>query len=216
MQGNKKMETMMMAGLIVVVILLCIILIALYARIERMSQAAGAPHPFLGNDDDNVSSRTEPPFDIDDHWFSQPFDPDNWDPFAEMQRMQEHMDRMFNDAFGHFDHSPQYRDLAREPAYSPRIDVSEEADRFVIRVDVPGVDQGSLDVKVDDRRVTISGNRERVAGSTDKSGRMMRSERRYGKFARTIELSEPVDATKMEGKSEQGVFTVILPKKESR
>ena len=46
----------------------------------------------------------------------------------------------------------------------------------------------------------------------DKSGRVMRSERRYGKFARTIELPEPVDATKMEGKSEQGVFTVILLK----
>jgi HSP20 family protein len=214
MLGNKKMETKLIAGLIIVVIALSIILIKTYAMMEEMRQSAGAA-PSNNDRDTKLSHKKAPPFDLDDDWFSRPYDPDNWDPFAEMQRMQEHMNRMFNDAFGHFDSSPKYRGLAREPAFSPEIDVREEPNRFIIRIDVPGVDQGSLDVKVDGQRVTISGNRERVVDNTDKSGRMTRSERRYGRFARTIELSEPVDATRMEGKSEQGVFTVILPKMKS-
>jgi len=152
------------------------------------------------------------PFDLDDDGFSSPFDPDKWDPFAEMQRMQEHINRMFDNSFGHFGQSPKYRGLAKDPAFSPKIDMREEKDRFVIRLDLPGVDEGSLNVKVDGTKLTISGQKESSHSDADKSGRMMRQERRTGQFARTIELPEPVDAAKMEVKNEQGVFTIILPK----
>ena len=156
--------------------------------------------------------KRDDPFDIDDDWFSRPFDPNKWDPFAEMQRMQEQMNRMFNDSFGHFGRSPRFRGLAREPSFSPKIDVHEEDDRFVVRLDLPGVEEGSLDVRVEGKKLRITGKRESVVDEKDQGGRIMRQERRIGDFARTVELPAPVDASRMEVKNEQGVFTIILPK----
>jgi HSP20 family protein len=218
-------------GKIVAVAIVALVVIAVAvqsAMIFKMSDELDQYQHLVGQTQPQVDDKASPPepvpsdppaavppadpFDPHSDWFDRRVDPKHWDPFAEMQRMQEDMDRIFDNAFRQFRQSPRFGGLAREPAFSPRIDVTEEDDRFIVRLDLPGVDEGSVNVDVDGNKVRISGKRESVSGGPDKSGAMMRSERRVGEFARTIELPEPVDATKMEAKQEQGVFTIVLPK----
>lgn len=155
-----------------------------------------------------------PDLKLDDDWLGQAFDRDKWDPFKEMQQMQDHMNRMFDDAFGRFGSSRRFGGLAREHSFSPRVDVDEEADRFVIRVDLPGVDEASINVKVvDERVVKITGTREKKVEESDDDGNVVRQERRMGQFERSLSLPSPVDGGGMKIERKDGVFTIYLPKK---
>ena len=149
----------------------------------------------------------------DSDLFSKSFDPDSWNPFAEMQQMQKRIDRLFTDSFGRFGQSDKFSDLMKNKDYSPNIDVIEEGDKYVIQMDLPGVEAGNIDVKVNDRDVEISGKRTEDVTNKDKDGHVVRQERIIGSFSRSVELPEAVDAKKMTAKDENGVFTVVLPKK---
>ena len=141
-----------------------------------------------------------------------PFDPNNWDPFAEMQQMQKEIDHLFDDSFNRFGKSQRFSDLVQHSDFSPKIDMTEEKDDFVIRVDLPGVKESSVDVKVDGREVQISGRRDNVVTDKDKEGHVIRQERHTGSFSRFIELPETVDPNRMTTKNDKGVFTIVLPK----
>jgi len=143
--------------------------------------------------------------------FLQPFDPQSWDPFQEMSRMRAEMDRMFNQAFGRFQGSPQFGSLAGESTYSPSFDLTEEPDRYVVKIDVPGATEHDIKVTLEDQNLTISGTRTDTR-SEEKDGKILRQERVVGQFQRSMTLPEPVDDTKMETSYENGVFTVTLPK----
>jgi HSP20 family molecular chaperone IbpA len=176
---------------------------------ENPAGPANQPDPQSGDKDQRPSGQG-----MMDDWFKQPFDSQTWDPFLEMQQMQDAMNSMFDHSFGRFDHSPRFGSLARKHAFSPRIDVSEKSDRFVVRVDLPGVKEPSVNVAVDDDRILkISGAREEDVEKSDDKGHVVRQERRLGKFERTITLPAPVDAGKMKVDHTEGVLTIVLPKK---
>lgn len=143
--------------------------------------------------------------------FMQPFDPQSWDPFQEMSRMRAEMDRMFNQAFGRFQGSPQFGSLAGESTYSPSFDLTEEPDRYVVKIDVPGATEHDIKVTLEDQNLTISGTRTDTR-SEEKDGKILRQERVVGQFQRSMTLPKPVDEANMETSYENGVFTVTLPK----
>ncbi|NOZ20861.1 MAG: Hsp20/alpha crystallin family protein [Planctomycetes bacterium] len=155
------------------------------------------------------------PFDLslDDDWFNQPFNPDTWNPFEEMQQMQEHMDRVFDRAFGRLGEAPRFQPFVRDLSYSPKLDVTEQKDRYVIHVDLPGVDQSNVKVEVKGQVLTISGKREKLVEQKDQKGRVVQRERRTGQFERRLRLPKPLDAAKMKTKQENGILTIILPKR---
>jgi HSP20 family protein len=214
---RKWIQLGLVSALVVAVIILAAVTLKMQHRLEALTRV-----PARG--DLASSAAVTPPADkpdksppdMDDDWFSNPFDPGKWDPFTEMQRMQKHIDHMFDDSFGRFGQSLKYRDLVREPDFSPKVDVREDKDRFVMKLDLPGVDKGSVDVQVNGRNVEISGERNDIVTQTDKDGHTVRQERRTGKFSRTVELPEPVDASKMTAKDDNGVFTIVLPKSSNR
>lgn len=92
----------------------------------------------------------------------------------------------------------------------PNIDLREEADRYVLRMDVPGADQPSMTVTVEGRTLTIAGKRE--SAYEDKSGQLVHQERYSGTFERRIQLPGSVKNSEMEAKYDKGVLTVVLPK----
>ena len=215
-------QPMVIALLVVVVLVLTSMIHGMQNQIDRLGISSNADEQHRteavmkkDHDPPGGPAAKQPDsdhFDIDSDWFSSPFDPDRWDPFAEMQRMQDHMNRVFSDAIGHFGQSPKYRGLVREPGFTPDIDVHEEKDSYVIRIDLPGVDKSSINVNVEGKMVTVSGTRSSVSEQKDKSGSVVRSERRTGSFSRTVMLPGPVDASKMQAKNEKGVFTLVFPK----
>ncbi len=97
---------------------------------------------------------------------------------------------------------------ATEPRWSPRFDVEETDNTFVLRGDVPGLSQKDLEVRIDDNVLRVSGDR---AASEDKV-RLVRRERSSGRFERSFRLPETVNTDKVEASYKDGVLVLTLPK----
>lgn len=123
--------------------------------------------------------------------------------------------RAFRHAFDRFSEfgDNQFGDNqgAAAAAWSPRVDVHEEAERFVIRADVPGVDPASIDVSMDKNVLAISG--ERVAEPAGAAGQFSRQERPHGAFQRRFTLPDSVDAERITASNRHGVLEIAIPKK---
>ncbi|MCC6488364.1 MAG: Hsp20/alpha crystallin family protein [Candidatus Hydrogenedentes bacterium] len=141
----------------------------------------------------------------------QPFDANTWDPSQEMARMRAEMDQMFNQAMGRFQNSPQFGGLSGSAGFSPSSDLTDEGDRYVVRIDVPGASEHDIQVKIEGQMLTISGTRSDTQEQS-KDGKILRQERTIGQFHRSMTLPEPVDEDAMTTTYENGVFTVTLPK----
>ena len=97
------------------------------------------------------------------------------------------------------------------PEVSFPIDVKNEAEGFVITALLPGVTAGDLNVQVHSNVLSIQG--EMKHGREEGAGYLLQ-ERPSGKFLRSFELPEPVDADKVEANLSNGVLTLRLPKSE--
>src|SRR5690348_16772397 len=95
-------------------------------------------------------------------------------------------------------------------AWAPRVDVKEEAERFLIRADVPGVDPKDIEVSLEDGVLTISG--ERKVEEREESAGWTRIERASGRFHRSFTLPETVDAEGVSAKGNHGVLEIVIPK----
>lgn len=133
-----------------------------------------------------------------------------WDPFKEMQRLQDEIDQAFGRSFGRFDSNPAFESLFSQNGFHPKIDMRETKDAYVVHVDVPGADEHNLNVSIEDQQLTISGSIEKQQES-ESSNQLFR-ERRSGHFSRSISLSEPVDASKMKTNYNNGVLEIVIPK----
>jgi len=99
-------------------------------------------------------------------------------------------------------------------ASTPNIDIRDEGDRFVIKIDLPGADASNVDITCEEQQLKISGSVDQLQ-EEHQDGSLMRRERRSGRFSRTIPLSAPVEADKMKTKLDKGVMTVTIPKAKS-
>ena len=95
--------------------------------------------------------------------------------------------------------------------WAPRVDIREEADRFVIFADIPGVDPQDIEVQMDKGILSIKG--ERRSESTAETERFSRVERRYGSFHRRFALPDSADAEGISASGRHGVLEVVIPKK---
>ncbi|MBB3226790.1 HSP20 family protein [Luteibacter sp. Sphag1AF] len=97
------------------------------------------------------------------------------------------------------------------PSWAPRVDIREEAGRFLILADIPGVDPATIDIQMDKNVLTIKG--ERPAAVADESGKLSRIERSYGTFHRRFALPEGVDAEGITATGKHGVLEIAIPRK---
>lgn len=95
--------------------------------------------------------------------------------------------------------------------YTPATDILEEADRMLIRIDMPGVDKGNLSVRFAEGVLTITGSREH------KGNGMKPRHEEFGnvRYSRAFTIPETIDAGKTEAILTNGVLTLTLPKVES-
>lgn len=134
----------------------------------------------------------------------------NWNPFEEMQRMQNEMNKIFGDMRSQLHQSPDFDNLNKPFSFSPNVDVKEEKNRIIVTADIPGSDESNINVKVEGNQLTITANTKK--SSEQDKGNMYRSERFIGRFQRTITLPAPVRAEKMKTEYKDGILTIILPK----
>lgn len=95
-------------------------------------------------------------------------------------------------------------------AWTPRVDIKEEAERFLIRADVPGVDPRDIEVSLENGVLTVSG--ERKTESHEEQDGWSRVERHSGRFQRSFTLPDTVDAAGVSAKGEHGVLEIVIPK----
>ncbi len=95
--------------------------------------------------------------------------------------------------------------------WAPRVDIREEDKRFMILVDVPGVDPSEIEVSMDKSILTIKG--ERKVDSEENGSKLTRQERVYGTFHRRFALPESADADSISAHGKHGVLEISIPKK---
>lgn len=93
----------------------------------------------------------------------------------------------------------------------PTVDITENRKRFLITVDVPGVDPNDIEVSMENGFLSIAAERKVEKEESDDSHRLM--ECSYGAFERRFRLPETADADKISAKNRHGVLTVIVEKK---
>lgn len=96
------------------------------------------------------------------------------------------------------------------PAWQPPVDIREEATRFVILADLPGVDMATVDIQMDKGVLSLKGARDAVA---DEAATFARVERGHGGFDRRFTLPDSADAEAITAAGKNGVLEISIPKK---
>jgi len=116
--------------------------------------------------------------------------------------------RMLEPFFGRFNFLD---DPMTSGTWAPPVDVAEENDTIVVKVEVPGMNENDLKVHFEDGLLTVSGERQ-FERKDDRN--YHRIERAYGSFVRTFSLPRTVDANAIHATYVDGVLEISIPKKE--
>ena len=97
------------------------------------------------------------------------------------------------------------------PTYMPSVDIYEDRESLGLRADMPGVDERSVDITIEDGILTIRGA---VEEPTSDDRELLYREFHTGDYERSFRLTEDIDVDKVEADVKDGVLTVTLPKSE--
>jgi len=124
-----------------------------------------------------------------------------YEPWALVNRFQKDIDRLFS--------APQTT-AADSGAWLPPVDIHEEANQFVLNVDLPGVEPKDVEITSEQGVLTIRGQREDVRKQARDGHR--RIERIHGEFQRRFSLPETADVQNIKAKAVNGVLEISIPK----
>jgi HSP20 family protein len=125
-------------------------------------------------------------------------------PFEDVAGLQKRLNSIFNDFAGAAEGSGA--------GFTPAVDVYEDADKLVLKLEIPGVKQEDMDIRLENQTLAIKG--ERKFEQTEKAENFHRIERRFGSFVRSFTLPQTVNPEGVTASLDAGVLTVSLPKKE--
>ena len=130
-----------------------------------------------------------------------------WDPFREFSTLQDRMNRLFRESYG-----PEGREeTLNNTSFAPPVDVYEDEHSVNLKIEVPGIDEKDIDVRIENNVLAVHG--ERKFEKEEKQENFRRVERQYGSFTRTFTLPTTVDAEKVSANYDKGVLKIALPKK---
>ncbi len=126
-----------------------------------------------------------------------------WDPFRDLQRMQEEVGRLFDDRLA--------LRGGESVGWTPNVDIFEDEEGVKLRFDLAGVEPKDVDIRFENGVLTLRG--ERKLELEEKRENYHRVERPYGVFTRSFTLPGTLDAEKIRAESKNGILTVVLPKR---
>ena len=134
----------------------------------------------------------------------------HWDPVRELLSLQERMNRLIDQTLSR---TRSDTELTATGAWAPAVDLYETDRDFILKAELPGVDQDDIELSIDDDRVTLRGERRLKEAVSEKQ--FLRMERAYGAFHRTFELPASADADAVKAEFKKGILTVTIPKRAS-
>lgn len=132
----------------------------------------------------------------------------SYDPWQRLVQLHREMDNVMNPRTTNGSDTTN----AATAEWIPAVDIKEEADRYVVMADVPGVDPSDIEIHMDSGLLTIRG--ERKAENVEESSGFKRVERSRGTFYRRFSLPDTADVENISAKGVNGVLEVTIPKQE--
>ena len=129
-----------------------------------------------------------------------------WDPFRELSALQNRVNSLFQD-YGRTGQD----ELTTTGSFAPAVDVYEDEHKITLKLEIPGVRQEDLDVRLENNTLTVRG--ERKFEKEEKEENFHRIERRYGSFARSFALPNMIDTENVNASYDSGVLKIELSKR---
>ena len=133
-----------------------------------------------------------------------------WESLRELSAMQDRMNRrsrLFRESY-----SPEGPEEAlTTTTVAPPVDIYEDEHNIILKIEVPGIDEEDIDVRIQDNTLTVHG--ERKIEKEEKEENFRRVERQYGSFIRSFTCPSSVDPGQVSARCDKGVLNINLAKK---
>jgi len=128
-----------------------------------------------------------------------------WEPFREFSSLQNRMNRLVRDSFG------DGQEALATTSFAPAVDVYEDQHSVTLKIEVPGIHEKDIDVRIENNTLTVHGERKYEAEEKEENYR--RIERQYGSFTRSFTLPSTIDTNSVSADYDKGVLKIKLAKK---
>jgi HSP20 family protein len=130
-----------------------------------------------------------------------------WDPLRDLATMQNRLNRFVRESY-----SPEGPEEAlTTTSFAPPVDIYEDEHTIAVKMEVPGIDEKDIDVRIESNTLTVHG--ERKIEKEEKEENFRRIERQYGSFTRSFTLPSSVDAGQVSAHYDKGILKISLAKK---
>src|SRR6201981_4061636 len=132
-----------------------------------------------------------------------------WEPLREFSTMQDRMslmNRLFRESYS----SEGPEEALTTTSFAPPVDIYEDEHTITLNMEVPGIDEKNIDVRIENSTLTVHG--ERKIEKEEKEENFRRIERQYGSFTRSFTLPSSVDPGQVSAHYDRGVLKISLAK----
>ena len=130
-----------------------------------------------------------------------------WDPLRDLATMQNRINRFVRESY-----SPEGPEEAlTTTSFAPPVDIYEDEHTIAVKMEVPGIDEKDIDVRIENNTLIVHG--ERKIEKEEKEENFRRVERQYGSFTRSFTLPSSVDTGQVNANYDKGVLKISLAKK---
>ncbi len=130
-----------------------------------------------------------------------------WDPLRDLATMQNRINRFVRESY-----SPEGPEEAlTTTSFAPPVDIYEDEHTIAVKMEVPGIDEKDIDVRIENTTLIVHG--ERKIEKEEKEENFRRIERQYGSFTRSFTLPSSVDMGQVSANYDKGVLKINLAKK---
>ena len=120
----------------------------------------------------------------------------------------------FDNLFEGFLRPARWTEETASDGLIPALDVVERENEFIVKAEMPGVKKDEIEVSLENGVLTIGA--ETKSETVEKDGdRVIRQERRYGKYVRSLRIGKEIDEKKIKAAYKDGVLELTLPKAET-
>ncbi len=129
-----------------------------------------------------------------------------WDPFRDMFALQNRMNSLYQEF-----NRGQGDETVSTAAFVPAVDIYEDEHKIVLKLEVPGMKQEDLDIRLENSTLTVRG--ERKFEKEEKEENFHRIERRYGSFYRAFTVPTTLNTENVKADYDAGVLRIELEKR---
>ena len=137
------------------------------------------------------------------------------DPFRDMIALQRQMEQLFGSTLSPYSGFPAFDAILLDQDIEQAMDLRENADSYIVQMDLPGLEKSDIKVEVEDQVLSVSGERKTITEQKDDE-KVLVQERSLSSFGREVVLPCDVDAANVTASYHAGVLTITLPKTEQQ